>query len=70
MWIVVNVTLSPIVSEDTTRVNASSAALEPTYALNRGGLVWTPIEDTLTMWPPPWSRMCGSRPSISFTGDR
>ena len=31
MWIVVNVTLSPIVSElETTRVNASSAALEPT----------------------------------------
>jgi hypothetical protein len=30
MWIVVNVTLSPIVSELTTRVNASSAALEAT----------------------------------------
>ena len=30
MWIVVKVTLSPIVSELTTRVNASSAALEPT----------------------------------------
>src|SRR6476620_2843623 len=49
MWIVVKVTLSPIVSELVTRVNASSAALEPTYALNRGGLVCTPIEDTLTM---------------------
>ena len=30
MWIVVKVTLSPIVSELTTRVKASSAALEPT----------------------------------------
>ena len=30
MWIVVNVTLSPIVSELTTRVNASSADLEAT----------------------------------------
>ena len=28
MWIVVKVTLSPIVSEETTRVNASSAALD------------------------------------------
>src|SRR4051812_27681409 len=39
MWMVVKVTPSPIVSELTTRVNASSAALEATYALNRGGLV-------------------------------
>ena len=30
MWIVVNVTLSPIVSELTTRVNASSADLDAT----------------------------------------
>ena len=30
MWIVVNVTLSPIVSELTTRVNASSAAFDAT----------------------------------------
>src|SRR5882762_661334 len=42
MWIVVKVTLSPMVSEDVTRVNASSAALEPTYALKRGGFVCTP----------------------------
>src|SRR5919199_5128837 len=48
MWIVVNVTPSPIVSELTTRVNASSAAFEATYAENRGGLACTPIEETLT----------------------
>src|ERR1700750_1463369 len=49
MWIVVKVTPSPIVSELVTRVNASSAALDPTYALKRGGFVCTPIEETLTM---------------------
>ena len=32
----------------------------------RGGLVWTPIEETLTMWPAFFSRMCGSTPMISL----
>ena len=51
MWIVVNVTPSPITSLETTRVNASSAAFEATYAEKRGGLVCTPIEEMFTMWP-------------------
>jgi len=66
MWIVVNVTLSPIVSELTTRVNASSADLDATYAEKRGGLVCTPIELTLTMWPDRFCRMCGSSPRMSL----
>src|ERR1700757_5541250 len=53
MWIVVNVTPSPITSEATTRVNASSAAFEATYAENRGGFVCTPIEGMLRIWPGP-----------------
>ena len=59
-------TLSPIVSLETTRVKASSAAFEATYAENRGGFVCTPIEETLTMWPAFFSRMCGSTPRISL----
>ena len=70
MWIVVNVTPSPITSEATTRVNASSAAFEATYAENRGGFVCTPIEEMLTMWPDPRSRMCGSSPMISLTAPK
>ena len=57
MWIVVNVMPSPTTSDATTRVQASSAAFEATYALKRGGLVWTPIEEMFTMWPNPRSRM-------------
>jgi hypothetical protein len=67
---VVKVTLSPIVSELATRVNASSADFDATYAEKRGGFVCTPIEETLTMWPAFFSRMCGSRPRISLTVPR
>ena len=70
MWIVVNVTPSPSTSEATTRVNASSAALEATYAEKRGGLAWTPIEEMLTMWPEPRSRICGISPMISLTAPK
>ncbi len=70
MWIVVKVMLSPIVSDETTRVNASSAAFDATYAEKRGGLVWTPIEETLTTWPKRRSFMCGSSARISFTVPR
>src|SRR5918912_1682467 len=38
MWMVVNVTPSPIISELTTRVHASSADFDATYAENRGGV--------------------------------
>ena len=48
MWIVVNVMPSPTTSDATTRVQASSAAFDATYALKRGGLVWTPIEEMFT----------------------
>ena len=41
----------PTTSDDTTLLQASRAALEATYAENRGGLVCTPIEEMLTMWP-------------------
>src|SRR3954447_11331449 len=61
MWIVVNVTPSPITSDATTRVHASRAAFDATYAEKRGGLVWTPIEEMFTTCPEPRARMCGSR---------
>ena len=48
MWIDVNEIPSPKSSELTTRLHASSAALDATYAANRGGLVCTPIEEMLT----------------------
>ena len=51
MWMFVKVTPSPYVSVATTRLNASRAAFDATYAENRGGLACTPIDDTLTMWP-------------------
>src|SRR5258705_1907339 len=69
MWIVVKVTLSPIVSEDVTRVKASSAALQPTYSLNRGGVRWTAIEGSVTSVAPPWSCMFRCRSIISLTGE-
>ena len=63
MWIDVNEMPSPITSELTTRLQASSAALEATYAANRGGFVWTPIDEMLTTWPPPVN--AGVSPMIS-----
>src|SRR3954468_1247335 len=51
MWMLVNVTPSPTSSLETTLLQASSAALEATYALKRGGLVSTPMEETFTTWP-------------------
>ena len=65
MWMVVNETPSPTSSELTTLDHASRAALEATYAENRGGLVCTPIELTLTMCPDPCSRIAGSSPITS-----
>ena len=65
MWMLVNVTPSPTSSEATTLLQASSAALEATYAENRGGLVCTPIEEMLTTWPRCRSRMFGSSPITS-----
>ena len=56
---------SPTTSEATTLLHASSAALEATYAENRGGLVWTPIEEMLTMWPDFCSCIFGIRPMSS-----
>ena len=38
-------------SVETTRVKASSAAFEATYAEKRGGLVCTPIEETFITCP-------------------
>src|SRR3954464_1376091 len=70
MWIVVNVTYLPIVSELTTRGNAAGAALGAASAEKRGGLVCAPIEETLTMWPVRRSTMCGSTPRIIFTAPR
>ena len=61
MWIVVKWTLSPIVSVATTRVHASSAAFDATYALKRGGFVCAPIELIWMTWPALRSVMCGSR---------
>src|SRR4051794_28613099 len=51
MWMLVNDTPSPTSSLETTLLQASSAALEATYALKRGGLVSTPMEETFTTWP-------------------
>ena len=65
MWIEVNDIPSPTSSEDTTLLHASSAAFEATYALKRGGLVCTPIEETFTMWPRFCLRIAGSRPITS-----
>src|SRR6202161_4930701 len=67
MWIVVNVTPSPTTSEATTRVNASSADFDATYAEKRGGFVCTPIEEMLTMWPEPRWGMCGQREVLNLT---
>src|SRR3982751_278496 len=66
MWIVVKLMLSPTVSEETTRVNASSAAFDDTYAAKRGGLVCTPIDDTFTTWPNLRSAMWGISPMMSL----
>src|SRR5258708_8872795 len=61
MWIVVNVTPSPITSEAITRVNASNAAFEATYAAKRGGVGCTPIEGIVTVGPAAPSRHARSR---------
>ena len=65
MWIVEKLTPSPTSSEATTLLHASSAAFDATYALNRGGLVCTPIELMFTTWPCCCSRIFGSRPITS-----
>ena len=62
MWMLVNETPSLISSLDTTLLHASRAALEATYAENRGGLVSTPIEDTFTTWPDFCERIFGRMP--------
>ena len=46
-------------------LHASSAALEATYAENRGGFVSTPIEEMFTMCPDFCSRIFGSSPITS-----
>ena len=46
-------------------LQASSAALDATYAEKRGGLVWTPIEEMFTMWPRWPSRIFGISPITS-----
>src|SRR3954470_12424121 len=51
MWMLVNETPSPTSSLETTLLQASSAAYDATYALNRGGLVRTPIEEMFTTCP-------------------
>ena len=65
MWMLVNETPSPISSLDTTLLQASRAALDATYAENRGGLVSTPIEETFTTWPDFCSRIFGRMPITS-----
>ena len=56
---------SPTTSLETTLLQASSAALEATYAEKRGGLVCTPIELMFTMWVRLCSRIVGISPMIS-----
>src|SRR3954453_19293387 len=65
MWMLVKETPSPTSSLETTLLHASSAALDATYALNRGGLVRTPIEEMFTTWPDFCARIFGSRPITS-----
>ena len=62
MWMLVKETPSLISSLDTTLLQASRAALDATYAENRGGLVSTPIEEMFTMCPDFCSRIFGSSP--------
>src|SRR6195952_4747037 len=62
MWMLVKETPSPTSSLETTLLQASSAAFEATYALNRGGFVRTPIEEMFTMWPDFCSRILGRMP--------
>ena len=68
MWTVVKLTPSVTNSLDTTRLNASSAALDATYAEKRGGPVCTPIEEMFTTWPNRRSVMWGSSASNRRTG--
>ena len=62
MWMLVKVMPSLTSSLETTLLQASRAALEATYAENRGGLVSTPIEEMFTTCPDFCSRIFGRIP--------
>ena len=57
---VVNLTPVSLNSDAAHRANASSAALDATYAENRGALESTPIDEMLMTWPRRFFSIAGS----------
>ena len=48
----------------------TSANFDATYAARKGLARFPTTEATLTMWPAPWRRMCGSAASTPWTAPR
>src|SRR6056297_752551 len=67
MLIVVKETPVSLNSEAAQREKASKAALDATYAENRGALDSTPIEEILITWPLRLFSITGRKPMISFS---
>lgn len=70
MLIVVKSMFMSANSEAAQRPNASSAALDETYAENRGAFVSTPIEEMLITCPRRFAIIEGSTPRVRRTAPK